>query len=400
MKTEKRPLGLYIHIPFCVRKCRYCDFLSAPGSRQQIEAYLQGVKRQIRLYGTLLCEQGTAAGFEYVVDSIFIGGGTPSILTKEQMQQLLHTVKTYFSVTPEAEITAECNPKTADKEQLRGYRQAGINRLSIGLQSADDKELALLGRIHTWEDFLNTYSAARAAGFFNINVDLMSALPGQNREHLRKTLEQVIALKPEHISAYSLIVEEGTPFYELYGSGEGLPEEEEVAAMDQLILELLTRSGYERYEISNYAERGKECMHNLKYWRCEEYLGLGSGAASYMRADCGLVQVEASYVRLKNPTDTGKMIQCSWTEPVFEEILQLSTREQMEEMAFLGLRTTKGVDLTTFEARFGVSFRKVFQAPVSRYQELGLLQIGDAYASLSQHGLEVSNVIMADFVEE
>ena len=282
-------LGLYIHIPFCVRKCRYCDFLSAPACDSEREAYLKSLHGQIKAIGERLRQK--KSGKHYIVDSIFIGGGTPSLLSSDQMQALMDVVRESFYVADDAEITAECNPGTVTRKKLCAYKRAGINRLSIGLQSADNEELALLGRIHTWEEFLDTFKAARNACFTNINIDIMSALPGQTVLSYQNTLTSVLALHPEHISAYSLIIEEVTPFFDEYGetdcaqkkkkdAAKLLPSEDEVVQMDELTWKLLGEAGYEHYEISNYALPESVCRHNLKYWHCEEYLGVGTGAAS------------------------------------------------------------------------------------------------------------------------
>ena len=245
-------LGLYIHIPFCVRKCRYCDFLSAPACDAEREAYLKSLYGQIKAIGVRLKQKQK----HYTVDSIFIGGGTPSLLSSDQMQALMDVVRESFYVADDAEITAECNPGTVTRKKLCAYKRAGINRLSIGLQSADNEELALLGRIHTWEEFLDTFEAARNACFTNINIDIMSALPGQTVLSYQNTLTSVLALQPEHISAYSLIIEEGTPFFDEYGetdcaqkkkkdAAKLLPSEDEVVQMDELTWKLLGEAGYE-----------------------------------------------------------------------------------------------------------------------------------------------------------
>ena len=422
------PLGLYIHIPFCVRKCRYCDFLSAPASDSTQAAYLRSLNGQIRAFGRRLQEDSasnTSANSsnastnrsinestngnrtsDYVVDSIFIGGGTPSLLSSTQMIKLMNTVRESFALSSDAEITAECNPGTVNEEKLRAYKKAGINRLSIGLQSSDNEELALLGRIHTWEEFLSTFELARHVGFDNINIDVMGSLPGQTPASYQKTLERVLALHPEHISAYSLIIEEGTPFFDEYGdedacracSGEGrnyLPSEDEVVQMDELTWKLLAQAGYEHYEISNYALPGRQCKHNLKYWHCGEYLGVGTGAASYIRSG-------SDFLRLKILTDTTKFSQINWESQesistCFLECETLTRQEEMEEMAFLGLRTKEGVRLADFYARFGKTFDEVYGDVIKRYTAMGMMQADDTHVALTLKGMEVANWIMADF---
>ena len=423
-----RPLGLYIHIPFCVRKCRYCDFLSVPASDEVRAAYLRSLNGQIRAFGRRLQEDSasntnanasnTSANRSinestnrnrtsgYVVDSVFIGGGTPSLLSSTQMTALMDTVRESFVLSPDAEITAECNPGTVNEEKLRAYKNAGINRLSIGLQSSDNEELALLGRIHTWEEFLSTFKLARHVGFDNINIDVMGSLPGQTPVSYQKTLERVLALHPEHISAYSLIIEEGTPFFDEYGdedarracSGESrnsLPSEDEVVQMDELTWKLLAQAGYEHYEISNYALPGRQCKHNLKYWHCGEYLGVGTGAASYIRRG-------SDFLRLKILTDTTKFSQINWESQesistCFLECETLTRQEEMEEMAFLGLRTKEGVRLADFYARFGKNFDEVYGDVIKRYTAMGMMQVNDTHVALTLKGMEVANWIMADF---
>ena len=255
-------LELYLHIPFCVKKCAYCDFLSAPADESVRAGYVEALKGEIR--------RQKALGADRRVTSVFIGGGTPSILEGTQTAELLESVYDSFRIDAHAEITIECNPCTLTKDKLSCYRRQGVNRLSIGLQSTDNRELKMLGRIHTYEEFLESFSLARETGFGNLNVDLMSALPGQTRESWQKTLKQVLALKPEHISAYSLIIEEGTPFYDRFGPGAGeeylLPDEDTERQMYYDTRDLLKAEGYERYEISNYARPGFACRHNLGYW--------------------------------------------------------------------------------------------------------------------------------------
>ena len=260
--SMKKDLGIYIHIPFCARKCAYCDFLSAPATEEVKVQYVKALKKEIEAFR----EMGQA----YETVTVFFGGGTPSLLTGEQLVEILKEVNRCCPIRSGAEITVECNPGTLTEEKLKAYKRAGVSRLSMGLQSAQNEELKKLGRIHTWEEFLISYEMAREKGFGNINVDLMSALPGQRRKTWADTLEQVLKLSPEHISAYSLIIEEGTPFYERYSPGgplsEELPDEDTERQMYYDTKEILERAGYERYEISNYAKPGYLCRHNLAYW--------------------------------------------------------------------------------------------------------------------------------------
>ena len=294
-------MQLYVHIPFCVRKCSYCDFLSfSCDERTQIE-YADALIREIRFYGPH-CK-------DYVVNTIYIGGGTPSWLNEDKLVEIMNTIYENFQVSQDAEISMECNPGTVTAGKLRKYRMAGINRLSIGLQSADNEELQILGRIHTFEQFVKTYELAKEAGFANINVDLISGIPYQTTEKFLKTLQKVVWLKPNHISAYSLIIEKGTPFYEAYKFDavrqeagmptEVLPNEDEVYRIYKLTQDYLQRAGYLQYEISNFAQPGFECEHNIGYWTRRNYLGLGLGAASLMEN-----------VRYTNTTDLYGYIDC------------------------------------------------------------------------------------------
>lgn len=363
-----RPLELYIHIPFCKRKCNYCDFLSAPSTLEERKKYVESLCRKIRSYGEL--------AKAYVVVTIFVGGGTPSILEPEQMEAIFEAVRDTFCVKEDAEISLEMNPGTVDRARLQAYRKCGINRLSIGLQSASNEELKLLGRIHTYEDFLDTYRLAREEGFDNINVDLMSAIPGQTLMSYEATVRKVMELKPEHISAYSLIIEEGTPFYERYGDGrhdDELPDEETERLMYQRTRELLGQEGYIRYEISNYAKQGYECRHNLGYWDRVEYLGIGDGAASLI--------------------DNRR-----WTEG--EEPEELTPENQMEEYMFLGLRKMEGVSIHKFEETFERSMGDVYGEVLKDMVEKELLKIRGDYVRLTERGIDVSNSVMCGFLFE
>lgn len=375
---NKKDLELYIHIPFCIRKCKYCDFLSGPSNEKGRQEYVESLCRKIRSYGRL--------AEAYRVVSIFVGGGTPSILEEEQISQIFGTVYEVFAVESDAEITLEMNPGTVTMEKLMAYRRCGINRLSMGLQSTDDRELEALGRIHTYETFLESYALAREAGFKNINVDLMSAIPYQTRESYQKTLKRIAEFDPppEHISAYSLIIEEGTPFYKRYGDGGHageLPSEEEERQMYQDTIEVLKKYGYHRYEISNYAKDGYECRHNLGYWKRTEYLGIGTGAAS-------LIQ-NRRFTAAKLPEE-------EWLPEQNVEIL--TVENQMEETMFLGLRLMKGVSVTEFETKFGRTIESVYGTVIERLKEEKLLVQDGNYIRLTEHGIDISNYVMSEFL--
>lgn len=376
-----RELSIYIHIPFCVKKCDYCDFLSAPATKSVQEQYLHALFHEIR--------ERSRSYKEYLVNTIFIGGGTPSVLEPKDIGKLMKVLGDSFNISPDAEISMEVNPGTvSDKESFFIYREAGINRLSIGLQSANDEELKTLGRIHTFSQFETTWEMARAAGFTNLNVDIMSALPGQSVESYRKTLETVCALKPEHISAYSLIIEEGTPFFDRYSYLlEDAANEERDRQMYLLTEQILKENGYERYEISNYAKTGRECIHNIVYWTRGEYLGLGIGASSMI-----------NNARYKNADNLRMYIDSAGLRP-YEEVQNLSVREQMEEFLFLGLRLTKGVLTADFERIFGCSVKSVFGNVLEKNRRDGLLLMDENRIVLTPKGLDLSNYVFAQFLE-
>ncbi len=423
-----KSISIYIHIPFCVKKCQYCDFLSAPADSRAQEVYLRALKQEIR--------EQAARYREYEVQTVFIGGGTPTAVPCENLCEVLKTVFSFYRMNPHAEISMEANPGTVTKEALLSYRKAGINRISIGLQSADDVELKLLGRIHTYRDFQQTYRWAQEAGFTNINLDIMSALPGQSVENYKKTLETVLSLKPQHISAYSLIVEEGTPFYEKYGqeseklqaTGEkqpDLPSEEEEREMYALTEKLLAAAGYHRYEISNYALPGRECRHNLVYWKRGNYVGFGLGAASmvenvrfeniremqeYLAEYAGMPDAEPVFAEvaqgdkqalsneqefsLREDTHSENEQELS----IRENVHPLSPQEQMEETMFLGLRLTEGVSKAEFHRQFGVSMEQIYGEVIRKNTAKGLLIDEAGYVCLTREGMDLSNYVMAQFL--
>ena len=437
-----KSISIYIHIPFCVKKCQYCDFLSAPADSRAQEVYLRALKQEIR--------EQAARYREYEVQTVFIGGGTPTAVPCENLCEVLKTVFTCYRVNPQAEISMEANPGTVTKETLLSYRKAGINRISIGLQSADDVELKLLGRIHTYRDFQQTYRWAQEAGFTNINLDIMSALPGQSVENYKKTLETVLSLKPQHISAYSLIVEEGTPFYEKYGqeseklqaTGEkqpDLPSEEEEREMYALTEKLLAAAGYHRYEISNYALPGRECRHNLVYWKRGNYVGFGLGAASmvenvrfeniremqeYLAEYAGMPDAEPvcaevaqgdkqalsneqefslredTHFENEQELSTWEDVNSGETQQIFqgENVHPLSPQEQMEETMFLGLRLTEGISKAEFHRQFGVSMEQIYGEVIRKNTAKGLLIDEAGYVCLTREGMDLSNYVMAQFL--
>lgn len=394
---NKEELSLYIHIPFCVRKCGYCDFLSAPADEKARDRYVQALLMEIERY------RGTETA-DRKIKTLYIGGGTPSTLSVKQLECIMQKIKCTFNFHGDMETSMEMNPGTASKEKCRALYQMGINRLSIGLQSTNDMELKTLGRIHSYEDFLNTYTWCREAGFQNINVDLMAALPYQTVESYTTGLRKIIRLAPEHISAYSLILEEGTPFYQKYNSGcYPLPDEEQERLMYRETEQILAQAGYERYEISNYAKKGYACRHNLVYWQGGDYLGLGLGSSSYM-----------DDVRFHNTTDLYTYVNQG---AYVEDREELSVQAKMEEFMFLGLRVMAGISGTEFEKRFGKTMEDVYGDVLRKHEEEGLLQIErkedrkEAAAAepakgktniekvmLTTNGVDVSNYVFADFL--
>lgn len=408
-----KELELYLHIPFCERKCAYCDFLSAPADLPVRISYIKKLQEEVAYYG--------AQYGEYQVSSIFFGGGTPTILEGYQLAAILETVKEHFNITTDAEITVECNPGTLTAGKAEKLVQAGFNRLSMGLQSADDRELQLLGRIHNFAQFLESYDLARKAGFQNINVDLMSALPGQTLKSWQDTLQKVTALRPEHISAYSLIIEEGTPFYERFAEDERireegghprlLPEEDVERQMYELTETFLHTKGYERYEISNYAKPGYECRHNCGYWTRKDYLGLGLGASSLVE-----------HQRFQNTSDLKTYLeqeyspQCEGQHEHIAETIQLQEetgltqtghhihietldkKSEMEEFMFLGLRLMAGISRQQFEDTFRVTLESVYGEVLRKLKGEQLIEEVAGYVRLTEHGIDVSNYVLAEFL--
>ena len=377
MKNNRRiPLELYVHIPFCVRKCQYCDFLSGPSDEETKDRYIEALLKEIR------AAEHTE---NYEIVSVFIGGGTPSALKAEAIASIMRTLQEQFFFCEDAEVTIEANPVTVDLEKLTIYRNVGINRLSLGLQSTDAEELKLLGRIHSYEEFLKSYEWAREAGFSNINIDLMFAIPGQTGEAWRQHLYQVAELNPEHISAYSLIIEEGTPFAE---QNLDLPDEDTEYQMYEDTAEILERYGYRQYEISNYAKQGYMCRHNAGYWQRREYLGFGLGASSLyggMRFS-NTHQMQEYLKESRNP------------DQIRKDVTVLSRNERIEEFMFLGLRMTEGISEKKFEENFDVRLMDVYGDILQKYEETGFMEHMETKWRLTRKGIHVSNHILADFL--
>lgn len=382
-----KDLSLYIHIPFCERKCLYCDFLSGPADARLRDTYVQALLLEIESYrDTLLAKQN--------ITTVFVGGGTPSILTEEQMTAVFEKLRDVFVFRNDCEITIEMNPGTVTEEKIKCYLKNGINRVSIGLQSPDDELLKRLGRIHNYQQFLDTYQMLRAAGVKNINVDLMSALPEQTVEMYCDGLQKVLELEPEHISAYSLILEEDTPFYEMYNNGcILLPGEETDRLMYECTGEILHKAGYGRYEISNYAKAGFECRHNTVYWERGDYLGIGLGSASLI-----------GHYRFKNTSDlnvyTEKWLAGNGSEVQRMEEEQLAEKDEMEEFMFLGLRMMRGVSKEKFRRQFGQDIQAVYGDIIEQLMEQELLACSDdgSRILLTKKGIDVSNYVFEQFL--
>ncbi len=415
-------LELYVHIPFCVRKCAYCDFLSFPSNEDLRQKYVDALIREIRS-----CKN-TYQG--YRVPTVFIGGGTPSILSPVQIQAIFSAIRKTFRVDTHAEITMEANPGTVTEEKLLAWKGAGVNRISIGLQSVRDEELRMLGRIHDHRQFLDTWKLVRQAGMENVNIDLISAIPGQTPESWRETLRKTAELAPEHLSVYSLIIEEGTPFYERYSNGprdlrsedrergtkkdafqdvrdgaQGpadpagafgsddqqyppLPDEETERLMYEETENILAEYGYARYEISNYAKPGCACRHNIGYWQRKAYLGIGLGSSSLI-----------GKTRFCHTSDLETYLACAGDPgKICEEEQFLSEKEEMEEFMFLGLRMMCGVRKSEFLRLFGVPVDTIYGEPLKKLQEYGLLEIGKDTIRLTKRGIDISNYVFQQFL--
>ena len=417
-----RRMSIYVHIPFCIKKCGYCDFLSFPigkCERQKDAAFggsCEGSVPEEYLRRLLLeIHQGSGDYADREVDTVFVGGGTPSLLQPGQADRLFDRIYQSFHVTPDAEITMEANPGTLSKEKLEAYRQMGINRLSIGLQSADDEELVVLGRIHRLDDFQKSFALARDCGFKNINIDLISGLPGQSIDSWLQTLHTAVDFGPEHISAYGLIIEEGTPFYQLYGtddeevmaeqnkkkSEEGkLPSEEEDRQMYHDTGDILGKHGYRQYEISNYAKPGYECRHNIGYWIRKDYIGFGLGAASMVNN----IRWNNTSELKEYMTYAGGGHQIGSEDEGQEDIgllkrnvEVLTVQEQMEETMFLGLRMNQGVSKAEFDALYGINMDELYGAWLHKMTAEGLLLDGDRVC-LSERGRDLANYVMTGFL--
>ena len=373
-----KEISLYVHIPFCKQRCFYCDFPTFAGKEKYREEYIDALIKEIKEK----CSN-------YIIKTIFIGGGTPSYLETKELEKLLKVIKN-LNLSKDIEYSMECNPGTLTKEKLMVMKKSGVNRISFGLQSCNNKLLKEIGRIHTFEEFLENYNLARDIGFENINVDLMYGLPNLTVDLWKETLEKVCDLRPDHISAYSLIIEEGTAFYSLYNKNKlNLPSEDDERIMDKLTKDILKERGYHQYEISNYAKEGYECKHNIVYWKCDNYLGLGPGASGYI-----------NNYRYSNICDIKEYNKClEYNKKPIEEKNVLSKKDEMEEFIFMGLRMNEGINLDEFYEKFNVNFKHKYNNILDKLKNLNLIIEQNNNIALTQRGRELSNTVFIEFID-
>ena len=364
-----------MHIPFCIKKCNYCDFCSFPNKLDEIELYAKELARRIKAF--------SQSHDRRVVDTVYFGGGTPTLMSSHAFSWIMETLRESFCIDENAEISVECNPATIDKRGLLQLRNLGINRLSIGLQSTDDEELALLGRIHTYKDFIDTYRDAREAGFDNISVDLMYGIPNQTAESFERTLERVVNLSPEHISAYGLKIEKNTEFYCNFDAYT-FPDADAQAELYELCCDYLLTNGYSRYEISNFSKVGKESNHNLKYWLLDDYIGFGVAAHSCFEGE-----------RFGNSDDYKAFLR---GEDICNQRQIVSERELVSEYVMLGLRLDRGINLSEFKSFSGIDFRSAYPC-VDRFVKMGFMRESDDRIAFTTKGFLVSNTILSEMLD-
>ena len=382
--NDLKKLGMYLHIPFCLRKCFYCDFYSVAGCDEiTYLKYTEALKKEIAFFGEKM-------GSRYFVDTIFIGGGTPSILPAKCIEEILNEVRKYFYISSDAEISMECNPATLTEEKLRIYRQAGLNRLSLGAQSFDDKILSSMGRVHRSSEIVKSYGLARKAGFDNINLDVMFGVPGHEMAQWKETVNTLLKLRPEHISFYSLELAEDTPFYDMFAAGKLVETAPELdREMYHWLLGEMKKAGYVHYEISNGALPGYECRHNLKYWNLDEYLGIGPSAHSY-----------AGGYRFSQPADLGKYIEeagCGCIDYYEKNELQ----DDITDFMFTALRKTGGIEMADFEGRFGMKLWDMYKNCKSQFDDFkseGLVYDDGKTIGITEKGMDVASRIIEIFV--
>ena len=379
MENNDKPIGLYVHIPYCVNKCAYCDFKSFVGKEETSKAYFDVLRREII----------SQRKENQKVNTIYIGGGTPSVIDPQYIKETLNSIRQSFELEENSEISIECNPGTVTMDKLEVYKEAGINRISIGLQSGIDEELKTLGRIHRYKEYEEVIGNVVTTGFTNISTDIMLGIPGQTKESLHRTFDALLSYPLTHISVYSLSIEEGTPFFKQMQRGElALPEEDSEREMYDLALEILKENGFGQYEISNFSKEGYECRHNLKYWSAEEYLGFGLGAHSYMGDrrywNCGTLEGYISTIERIS------------IEAGYEYI---STEESMREYMILGLRLISGVNINSFKERYGAAPKEIFDDEIERLIKQGLVKLSDSSIVLTRKGLDYANIAFMEFVK-
>ncbi|SCX94842.1 radical SAM family heme chaperone HemW [Alkaliphilus peptidifermentans] len=375
------PIGLYIHIPFCERKCYYCDFNSYSGENTKIQAYLEALLKEIAFYKDELKGHN--------IKTIFIGGGTPSLMDGRQVDELMNNIYRNYSLDNRAEITIESNPGTLNIDKLQEYRKAGVNRLSVGLQACQDHLLKKLGRIHNYKEFINNIEIAKKVGFSNINVDLMFGLPGQTLDEWKLSLDEIVNLDIPHISAYSLIWEEGTPFYKAYQEQQLMPLEEELELkMFHFTMEYLKENKYHHYEISNYAKRNFECQHNHIYWKNQFYLGLGAGGHSYLQ--------NRRFYNEGSIDGYLRMIK-EGRAPV-EENIKLTRKDEISETMFLGLRLMEGISIETFSNRFGESPFSIYGDKLEKLKRQELITYNQEKIQLTPKGIDLANLVFTEML--
>lgn len=383
MKTFDRRIGLYIHIPFCKAKCYYCDFNSFACKEDYIPPYFDALKKEIALYSSSLKD--------YSIKTVFIGGGTPSSVRNRYIYEILNFCNQNFNIEKDAEISIETNPGTLSYEKLMAYRILGINRLSIGLQAWQNRLLKSLGRIHTNKEFEDNFEQARKAGFKNINVDLIFGLPQQTIKDWDETLSKVLELQPEHISCYSLKIEDNTAFGNMLEIGELIPAEDELdREMYYLGIKRLNEAGFEHYEISNFSKPGYQCRHNMIYWEAEQYIGLGAGAHSYFLKK-----------RYNNEGDIGEYIKVVTDHglmPADEQ--EIDAQEEIYEFIILGLRLTWGICTNEFKERFGKDIFQLFSTQINKLLNNRLIEIVEGHIRLSSKGLDLANEVFVEFMGE
>ncbi len=373
--SENNDLSLYIHVPFCASKCLYCDFLSFSDKNAYFEDYKKAVINEIKSFTNKQ---------KYKVNTIFIGGGTPSLMSENFICDILECIYNNFHITNNAEITIETNPVTVDKKKANCFKKAGINRVSIGLQAWQNNILKIIGRIHTRDQFLECFNIMRNAGFDNINIDIMFSLPKQSENDWEETVENILVLEPEHVSAYSLIIEEKTPFYKLYEENKlDVVSDDIDRNMYEFVKKKLKENGYIHYEISNFAKNGFECRHNIVYWKRKEYAGFGLGAHSFINGK-----------RYSNTINIDEYIKFNY----IAETEKIGLRDSYAEFMFLGLRMIEGIERKSFKNEFGIDIDNVYKNEIEKNIKNGLLTDKNGVIKLTNKGIDLSNVVFAEFL--